>query len=288
MFVRKIQPWSGGGGGNNSVPPIDVIISDSLAVTTVGSDTKVELINGFTNELTGSTLAAAAYSNNFANVTTDFDIAAPTGAVDGAVVNYRLQSSGTPVMSLDSSIVVPDAYFNIFPFAFIDDQTAYLELQFDATFFNSWYVSKFLTVTPGATGQIPITNIISSTLSVGIGVNPSGGNFADVEMLDSFTVETFTNPLQPGVYNNLAYVATEDFVIGPLLGSGNDGGVLNLRITATGDVTVSLDSSIKAPAAFGFPYSMTSADVLYITIQEDDTSLNAQYVSDFLPLTGVL
>ena len=152
MFIKRIKPWSGGGGGNNVVPPpTDVIISNTLLVEPSGSDTQIELINAFSALAFVNPLIAAAYSNNACAPTEDFTIGPPTGGADGAVINFSFASgiAGNVVMSIDSSIAVPDALTSEFPFTITENGFAYLTLTFDGQFQNSWYISNFNSVGNG-------------------------------------------------------------------------------------------------------------------------------------------
>lgn len=151
MFVRKIQPWSGGGGGNTVIPPPeDVIISNTLAVTPSGSDTEIELINGFSSLDFANPLQAEEYSNNFCAVATDFTLTAPDGSTDGATVNFRLETAGDDPITMDfadDTILIPDQLLSLFPFTMQPDQVIYVGLQFDDSYSGQWYLASFFSVT---------------------------------------------------------------------------------------------------------------------------------------------
>jgi hypothetical protein len=146
VFVSKIQPWSGGGGSNSTAPPVEMIISNTLSVTPSGADTEIELINGFSLLLFADPLQPVANSNVFVDVQTNFTLIAPSGGSDGATVNMRFvtNASDNEIMSIDTSILVPDQLADLFPFTILSTGVAWMTLQFDNTSAGGWYIANFL------------------------------------------------------------------------------------------------------------------------------------------------
>ena len=91
-----------------------------------------------------SVITPAAYANNKITATGDFEIAAPSDPVDGAVVNLRVLASGTDVaMSLDAAIVIPDSSTFTSPVTIAESKKARLTLQYDSDL-AAWCLIQFI------------------------------------------------------------------------------------------------------------------------------------------------
>jgi hypothetical protein len=143
VFVSRIKPWEGGGGSGGSAPVV-AIISNTLAVSTVGADTQIEMVNAYSSLSFASTVTAEAYSNNKITATGDFTIEPPSSPVDGAVVNFRILASGANVnVSLDASIDIPDSSTFTSPVTIVESKKARMTLQYDADA-GAWALIQFI------------------------------------------------------------------------------------------------------------------------------------------------
>jgi hypothetical protein len=280
VFVKKIQPWSGGG-GSNSTAPIEVIISNTLAVTASGSDTEIELINGFTDNGFSNPYVATTYSNNIVQTVEDFTIGPPTDPIDGAMVYYRIvnNDSNPHVVSLDPTISVPSLYS--FPVTLAPGDVAYLAIQYDSFFAGgAWHVLNYAQFVNGPNPG----SLISETLFV----NPLGGAQSEVELINGFAELTFNNPLQAAAYTNVFCEVESDFNLTAPTG-GNDGAVVNLRLETAGasNVTMNTDGSFLIPEQLAgiFPFTITPITGVYLSFQFDESFSGEWYLSKFLSVT---
>jgi hypothetical protein len=155
VFVRKIQPWSGGGVGSAAAPPENMTVSSNTLNVgpVVGGNQEIELINSFSQSNVPSPFIPAPFSNVLYTANADFTLGPlDITADDGAVINLRLETNedlDSAVMTLDPSIMVPSAFADQFPFTIENAALAYMTLQLDLTSLNAWYVASFV-VLPNA------------------------------------------------------------------------------------------------------------------------------------------